>query len=137
MQFNLKEKQISILIIVLGILIILLGRNLISKNTENNRNEILNGEYEICIGKYKSVWKAGLSGSTYIEVEYSVAGKLYSESVKSRHYYQLCRESQECNEKYFLVIYSKENPDQALIDLSKEVDINLEVKKPLSTGNFK
>lgn len=87
-------------------------------------------------GYFISYDKIGGTGNPYITYSYIVNNVEYRNQVPGLTKYEYCYKNN-CTDKIFWVLYSPENPENSLIDLTKEIQDITQSVFPLTLDNFR
>lgn len=116
-----KKYRDSFYLFLIGAFLAFIAGYGIEIHNEMQRQKIITGNFEYAIGNFERVGMTGIGSALYIEVSFQVGDELYSASAHSRKYYQMCRNKRKCNGKRFWVVYLKDDPSMALVDISTEI----------------
>jgi len=95
-------------------------------------------DYKQTIGWITDYDEFGIGPNTYLTYEYIVDNYKYSRRINgpNRKFPQCEDNIYPCKNKRFIVIYSKKNPSNSLIDLTKELKKGEQVSMPSDLKDF-
>lgn len=135
MDLNIKRNRIIFYSIsIIGIIIIIL----VNINYCLQSSEIIKN-YKITTGKISSINEMGPGGGIHMEYVYYVKSVKYKNSIYVPYEFEDCcrPESNECCSSVFWVIYSPDNPKNSMIDVTIDIQDEVNPTFPESLENFK